>query len=89
MTVPVEVVRKVRQLDHDVQAIYEMLAEIVATQRRHGNRFTELDDKLTELGSQVTELGGQVTQLDSKTTQIDGKLDTILGLLGNSQPAGG
>lgn len=45
MTMPVEIVREVRQLDNDVQSIYEMLAEIAATQRRHGNRFTELDTK--------------------------------------------
>jgi septation ring formation regulator EzrA len=79
---PVEMVRKVKQPDNDVQAIYEMLAEIAATQRRHSNRFTELDDKLIELANQVTELTNQVTQADSK-------LDTILSLLGSTQPTNG
>jgi len=38
--------RKVRQLDNDVQSIYEMLSSIEATQKRHSNRFEELDAKL-------------------------------------------
>lgn len=40
-TPPVE--REVRQLDNDVQSIYEMLAGIQGTQRRHGNRLEEID----------------------------------------------
>lgn len=42
VTVPPEIVRKVRQLDNDVQAIYEMLAGISATQQRQGNRLEEI-----------------------------------------------
>lgn len=34
--------RKVRQLDNDVQSIYEMLATIEATQRRQSNRLEEI-----------------------------------------------
>lgn len=71
MTMPAEIVRKVGQLDNDVQSIYEMLAEIAATQRRHGNRFTELDTKLTEV--------------DGKLTGMDGKLDAILSLLNGAR----
>ena len=73
MTVPVAIERKVRQLDNDVQSIYEMLAEIAATQRRQANRLTEMDDKLTEARDKVTEM--------------DVKLDTILGLLRGDRPA--
>jgi septation ring formation regulator EzrA len=78
MTVPAEIVCKVRQLDNDVQSIYEMLAEIAATQRRHGNRFTELDIKLTEVD-------GKLTEVDGKLAGMDAKLDAILGLLGGTQ----
>ena len=46
MTTPAEIERKVRQLDHDVQAFYEMLAGISATQHRQGNRLTEMHSKL-------------------------------------------
>lgn len=46
MTTPAEIERKVRQLDHDVQAIYEMLAGLAATQQRQGNRLSEMDTKL-------------------------------------------
>lgn len=42
MSTPPELERKVRQLDNDVQSIYEMLARITATQQRHGNRLEEI-----------------------------------------------
>lgn len=79
MTMPVEIERKVKQLDNDVQSIYEMLAEIAATQRRQGNRLMEMDGKLTEMDGKLTETRGQVAEMD-------GKLDTILGLLRGGRP---
>jgi hypothetical protein len=72
MMTPVEIEQKVRQLDNDVQAIYAMLADIAATQTRHGNRLAEIDGKLIET--------------DSKITGLDTKLDTILGLLNGARP---
>ncbi|HET9255239.1 MAG TPA: hypothetical protein VFO16_08560 [Pseudonocardiaceae bacterium] len=94
MMTPVEVERKVRQLDNDVQAIYVMLADIAATQTRHGNRMAEIDSKLvemdakvTELDSKVTGLDTKVTGLDTKVTALDTKLDAILGLLNGARPA--
>ncbi len=72
MAMPVEIERKVRQLDHDVQSIYEMLADIAATQRRQGNRLTEIDDRLIGM--------------DDRLTGMVGKLDTILGLLQGGPP---
>ncbi|MGH3998456.1 MAG: hypothetical protein ACRDTJ_13445 [Pseudonocardiaceae bacterium] len=93
MTMPVGIERKVRQLDNDVQSIYEMLADIAATQRRQGNRLTEIDGKLTEMDDKVTEIDGKVTEIDgkvtgmdSKLTGMDDKLDSILGLLSGGQP---
>jgi len=63
MSTPADVSRKVRQLDNDVQSIYEMLAKIEATQNRHGNR-------LAELASGVSEMGGELTEMDGKIDQI-------------------
>lgn len=88
MTMPAEIVRKVRQLDKDVQSIYERLAEIAATQRRHGNRFTELDTKLTEVDGKLTEVDGKLAEVDGKLTGMDGKLDAILSLLNGARSAG-
>lgn len=39
---PVELERKVRQVDSDVQSIYVMLAGIQGTQERHTNRLDEV-----------------------------------------------
>ncbi|MGH3982739.1 MAG: hypothetical protein ACRDST_08665 [Pseudonocardiaceae bacterium] len=58
MTVPVGIERKVKQLDNDVQSIYEMLADIAATQRRQGNRLTEIDGKLTEMDGKLDTILG-------------------------------
>lgn len=67
MTSPSDLERKVRQLDHDVQSIYELLSSIQATQRRHGNRLEE-----------ITEGQGAI----AATQAAQGaKLDTILHLL--------
>lgn len=69
MTQPVDMQRKLRQLDNDVQSIYEMLATISATQVRQGNRLAEVDTKLGEV--------------DTKLGDLDAKLDVIIQLLGN------
>lgn len=53
MTTPAEIERKVRQLDNDVQSIYEMLAGISATQHRQGNRLTEMDSRLTGMDGKL------------------------------------
>ena len=71
-TSPVE--REVRQLDNDVQSIYEMLAGIQGTQRRHCNRLEEID-------AHVGDLDGRLESVESRLGDIDGKLDRILGLL--------
>ena len=53
MTSPAELERKVRQLDNDVQSIYEMLATIEATQKRQGNRLAEIADAQAEHGAKL------------------------------------
>lgn len=85
---PGDTERKVRELDNDVQAIYEMLSRIEATQRRHDSRFAEIGDDIRDLRGQVTALDGKVTSLDDKVTSLDKKvtsldtkLDRVIGLL--------
>ena len=80
-----QIERKVQQLDNDVQAIYQMISFIQATQGRHTNRFDELNTRLDGFN---TRLGGVETRLDTveirlgrletKTDGIDGKLDEAL-----------
>jgi hypothetical protein len=69
MTGPVEIERKVRQLDNDVQAIYEMLSTIEATQKRQGNRLNEIAATQTEHGE----------KLDSHGEKLDAILDLLRG----------
>lgn len=56
MTTPPDVTRKVRQLDNDVQSIYEMLARIEATQNRQGNRLGELATAMTEMDGKLNRI---------------------------------
>jgi chromosome segregation ATPase len=77
-----ETERKIHQLDGDVQSIYEMLATIEGTQRRHGNR-------LQELAAKADGLEAKVDALDTKVDALDTKMDTVLALLGGSPPAQG
>jgi hypothetical protein len=72
VTTPLE--RKVRQLDNDVQAIYEMIATVEATQRRHGNRLEEITATQSDHGRILTE---HTTVLADHTA----KLDRIVELL--------
>lgn len=87
--------QKVRQLDNDVYAIYEMLSNIQITQRRHTNRFAEIGEDLLELKEKI---GGhdkrfdehdkrfdqhdkRFDQHDKRFDELDAKLDTVLELL--------
>ncbi len=73
--------RKVRQLDNDVQSIYEMLSTISGTQLRQGNRLEEIDQRLESVESKVDALGGKVDVLAGRVDAVDGKLDSALELL--------
>jgi hypothetical protein len=55
MTTP-DVERTVRQLDNDVQSIYEMLAKIEATQNRHGNRLGEIATTMGEMDGKLNQI---------------------------------
>ena len=85
--------RKVRQLDNDVQAIYEMLAGISATQQRHGNRLNELDAKLVTMDGKLETMDGKLATMDGQLASMDGqlasmagKLDAVLDLLRGDRP---
>ncbi len=80
---PTEIERKVRQVDNDVQSIYEMLAFIQGTQTRHSNRFEELAVKVDALDSKVGSLDHKVDALDSKVGSLDHKVDALDGKVGS------
>jgi chromosome segregation ATPase len=81
MTQQVNVERKLRQLDNDVQSIYEMLAAIAGTQTRHGNRLDEMAEQLAAYGEQLAAHGEQLTSHGRRLQEIDTKLDTVIRLL--------
>ncbi len=81
---PVEIERKLRQLDNDVQSIYTMLSAIQGTQERHTNRLGELAVKVDSLDGKVDTLGAKVESLDTKidtlatsVDSLDTKIDTL------------
>ncbi len=91
MSMAPDLTRKVRQLDNDVQSIYELIAGIAATQQRHGNRLDELGDQLHGFGTQLQGFGTQLQGFDDRLQRIestqasqDHKLDSILVLLQSS-----
>jgi hypothetical protein len=50
---PEAVVRKIRQHDADILDIYQMLADIQATQATHSSRFDTLDTRLDGVETKV------------------------------------
>ena len=85
---PVEIERKVRQLDNDVQSIYTMLSAIQGTQERHTNRLGELavrvdslHGKVDELDTRLSRFDAKVDSLDAKVDSLDAKIDTVLNVL--------
>lgn len=78
---PIEAERKLRQLDNDVQSIYEMLSAIQGTQARHGNRLQEHSEKLDTLETKVDALDARFDAVDSRFDGVDGRLDSMDGKL--------
>jgi len=81
---PVEIERKVRQLDNDVQSIYTMLSAIQGTQERHTNRLGELAVKVDNLDTKLDTLAATVDTLGTLGTKVDTLAATVdtLGTLG-------
>ena len=85
---PVELDRKVRQLDNEVQSIYEMLAAIQGTQGRHTNRFRELAEQLEGIDQSLTTRIDAVDQsLTARLGRLDEKVDTVIEML-RADPSG-
>ncbi|HEY0948606.1 hypothetical protein [Nocardioides sp.] len=74
---PAEIERKVRQLDHDVQSIYELLMGIQSTQTRHTNRLHELGEDVGALGARLDALDTKVDAIDTKVDALDTKVDAL------------
>ncbi len=88
MAQPPDLARKVRQLDNDVQAIYEMLAGISANLLRQGNRIEEIANVQSEQGTRIEEIAhvqsehSAVLGEHSATLETHGsKLDRIIAIL--------
>ena len=80
--------RKVRQLDNDVESIYEILDElrstttrIAATQSRHGNRLDELAQHLEAHDQRFDGIDQRFDGIDQRFGGLDSKLDDVLALL--------
>jgi chromosome segregation ATPase len=70
--------RKVRQLDNDVQAIYELIARIEVTQRRHTTRFDGLDSQILAMDSRLDGIETRLDGIDTRLGELGTKLDEIL-----------
>ena len=83
---PVELERKVRQVDNDVQSIYVMLAGIQGTQERHTNRLNELAARLDtvneDLASRIDGVDGRLGGVENRLDGVDVRLDAVDGRLG-------
>ncbi len=73
--------RKVQQLDNDVQAIYEMLAGIQATQLRQHNRLDEIAATQDGHTATLAEHGSTLAEHTATLAEHGSKLDRIIALL--------
>ncbi len=73
-----DVQRKIRQLDNDVQSIYELLAGISLTQTRHSNRFEELQATLDTVGQDLdTRVDAVRQELRLTRRELETKLEGV------------
>jgi uncharacterized membrane-anchored protein len=84
MTTPPQLERKVRQLDNDVAAVYEILARIELKQGRHDNRFDEmgadLDALKTDLAGVQADVGGLKTDVAGLTAEVGALKADVAGV---------
>ncbi len=85
---PATLERKVRQLDNDVQSIYELLDQLktsqnrmAATQARQGNRLDELAQGLEAHDRRFDTIDQRFDGVDQRLDGLDSKLDDVLRLL--------
>lgn len=95
MTTPPELSRRVRQLDNDIGAVYELVNAIQITQGRHGLRLGEIVDAqvaqgtvldahtvtLAELAAVLAEHTAVLAEHTATLAEHGSKLDRIIALL--------
>jgi peptidoglycan hydrolase CwlO-like protein len=69
--------QKVRQLDNDVQALYELVHQISTTQMRHTNRFNEITADLVAQGERLGSLETKVGTIDARVGALDAKVEAL------------
>ena len=74
---PAEIERKVRRLDNDVQAIYELLATISFTQTRHGRRFDEVDARFDAMDQRFDGVDRRFDGMDQRFDAMDQRFDVL------------
>ena len=74
---PAEIERKVRRLDNDVQAIYELLATISFTQTRHGRRFDEVDARFDAMDQRFDGVDRRFDGMDQRFDAMDQRFDGL------------
>ncbi|MGH3430169.1 MAG: hypothetical protein ACRD3Q_11995 [Terriglobales bacterium] len=73
--VPTNIERKIRQLDNDVAAIYELLGNISSDQKRCFIRLDAVDTQLVELGGRLNGVDLRLDRVDERLSGIDTRLD--------------
>lgn len=85
MTTPAGIERKVLRLDGDVHAIYNMLIDIVATQRRLIDqvdyRLSGVEGKLVAMTDAQRRHDDRLDELEYKLVDMDSKLNSIVDLM--------
>ena len=74
---PAELERKVRQVDNDVQSIYELLHGIKTTQIRHGNRLDELGQDFDRVNERLDGHDRRFNALDQRLGGHDQRFDAL------------
>jgi hypothetical protein len=77
VTNPIEMQRKVRQLDNDVQSIYEMLISIEGTQVRHLHRLDAIEARADGIDVKVDAVQVKVDGIEASQKQHGERLGAI------------
>ncbi len=86
---PVEIERKVRQLDNDVQSIYTMLSAIQGTQERHTNRLGELAVKVDAIDAKFDGFDARLEGVETRMTGLEAKRRRQVDTLETRTPSTG
>ncbi len=81
MQEPINVPRRLKQLDNDVHSIYELLAVISTTQAQHGARLDGIDGRLDGIDRRLDAMDARFDGVDGRLDGMDEKLDAVLEIL--------